>query len=38
MPETMALFSSTKNLIKETKKVEKLESLEVAEMVLVQCI
>ena len=34
----MALFSSTKSLIKERKKVEKLESLEVVEMVLVQCI
>ena len=36
-PETMKLFSSTKELIDTTKNGEKVPSLEVLEVVLVQC-
>ena len=36
-PETMKLFGSTKKLIDTTKNREKVESLEVVEVVLVQC-
>ena len=36
-PETMKLFGSTKILIDKTKNGEKVPSLEVAEVVLVQC-
>ena len=36
-PETMKLFSSTKKLIDKTKNGEKVPSLEVVEVVLVQC-
>ena len=36
-PETMRLFGSTKKLIDKTKKGEKVPSLEVVEVVLVQC-
>ena len=36
-PETMKLFVSTKILIDKTKNGEKVPSLEVAEVVLVQC-
>ena len=37
MPETMKLFGSTKKLIDKTKSGEKVPSLEVVEVVLVQC-
>ena len=37
IPETMKLFGSTKKLIDKTKNGEKVPSLEVAEVVLVQC-
>ena len=37
MPETMKLFGSTKKLIDKTKNGEKVLSLEVVEVVLVQC-
>ena len=37
MPETMKLFGSIKKLIDKTKSGEKLPSLEVAEVFLVQC-
>ena len=37
MPETMKLFGSTKKLIYKTKNGENLPSLEVVEVVLVQC-
>ena len=37
MPETMELFSSTKKLIDKIKNGEKVPSLEVAEVVIVQC-
>ena len=36
-PETMKLFGSTKKLIDKTKNGEKVPSLEVVEVVLVQC-
>ena len=36
-PETMKFFGSTKKLIDKTKKGEKVPSLEVVEVVLVQC-
>ena len=36
-PETMKLFGSTKKLIDKTKTGEKIWSLEVVEVVLVQC-
>ena len=36
-PETMKLFGSTKKLIDKTKSGEKVRSLEVVEVVLVQC-
>ena len=36
-PETMKLFSSTKKLIDKTKNREDVPSLEVVEVVLVQC-
>ena len=36
-PETMKLFGSTKKLIGKTKNGEKLPSLQVVEVVLVQC-
>ena len=36
-PETMRLFGSTKKLIDKTKNGEKVTSLEVFEVVLVQC-
>ena len=36
-PETMTLFGSTKKLIDKTKNGEKVPSLEVAEVVLIQC-
>ena len=36
-PETMKLFGSTKNLTRKTKNGEKVPSLEVVEVVLVQC-
>ena len=36
-PETMKLFGSTKKLIDTTKNREKVQSLEVVEVVLVQC-
>ena len=36
-PETMKLFGSTKKLIDKTKNWEKVPSLEVVEVVLVQC-
>ena len=36
-PETMKLFGSTKKLIGKTKSGEKVRSLEVVEVVLVQC-
>ena len=36
-PETMKLFGSTKKLINKTKNEEKVPSLEVIEVVLVQC-
>ena len=36
-PETMKLFGSTKKLIDKKNNREKLESLEVVEVVLVQC-
>ena len=37
MPETIKLFGSTKKLIDKTKNREKVPSLEVAEVALVQC-
>ena len=37
MPETMKLFGSTKKLIDKTKNGENVPSLEVAEVVFVQC-
>ena len=37
IPETKKLFGSTKNLIGKTKNREKVLSLEVFEVVLVQC-
>ena len=37
MPETMKLFGSTKKLIYKTKNGEKVPTLEVVEVVLVQC-
>ena len=37
MPETKKLFVSTKKLIDKTKTEENLQSLEVIEVVLVQC-
>ena len=37
IPETMKLFGSTKKLIEKTKNWENVPSLEVAEVVLVQC-
>ena len=37
MPETMKLFGSTKKLMDKTKNGEKVPSLEVAEVDLVQC-
>ena len=37
MSETMKLFGSTKRLIDETKNEENVPSLEVLEVVLVQC-
>ena len=37
MPEIMKLFGSTKKLIDKTKKGQKVSSLEVVEVVLVQC-
>ena len=37
MPETMKLFGSTKKSIDKTKIREKVQSLEVVEVVLVQC-
>ena len=37
MPETMKLFGSTKKLIYKTKNGENLPSLEVVEIVLIQC-
>ena len=36
-PETMKIFGSIKNLIEKTKSEEKVPSLEVVEVVLVQC-
>ena len=36
-PETMKLFGSTKKIIDKTKNGEKVSSLEVVEVVLVQC-
>ena len=36
-PETIMLFGSTKNLINQTKNGESVPSLEVVEVVLVQC-
>ena len=36
-PETMKLFGSTKKLIDTTKNREKVQSLEVVEVVLFQC-
>ena len=36
-PETMKLFASTKKLIDKSKNREKVRSLEVVEVVLVQC-
>ena len=36
-PETMKLFRSTKKLIDKTKNAEKVSSLEVVEVILVQC-
>ena len=36
-PETMKWFDSTKKLIEKTKNGEKLPSLELVEVVLVQC-
>ena len=36
-PERIGLFGSTKKLIDKTKNGEKIPSLEVAEVVLVQC-
>ena len=36
-PETMKLFGSTKNLIDKTKNGENVPSLEVFEVLLVQC-
>ena len=37
MPETMKLFGSTKRLIDNTKNGENVPSLEIVEVVLVQC-
>ena len=37
IPETMKLFGSTKKLIHKTKNGENVPSLEVVEVVLVQC-
>ena len=37
MPETIKLFDSTKQLIEQTKNGENITSLEVVEVVLVQC-
>ena len=37
MPETMKLFGSTKKLIYKTKNGENVPSLEVVEIVLIQC-
>ena len=37
MSETMKLFGSTKKIIDKTKNVEKVPSLDVVELVLVQC-
>ena len=37
MPETIKLFGSTKELIEKTKTGEEVPSLEVVEVVLVQC-
>ena len=37
MPETMKLFGSAKKLVGKTKKAEKVPSLEIVEVVLVQC-
>ena len=37
MPETMNLFGSTKKLINKRKKGENVSSLEIVEVVLVQC-
>ena len=37
MPQTMKLFGNTKKLIDKTKNGEKVPSLEVVEVVLVQC-
>ena len=36
-PETMKLFGSTKKLMDKTKNVENVPSLQVVEVVLVQC-
>ena len=36
-PETVELFGSTKKLLDKTKNGEKITSLEVVEVVLVQC-
>ena len=36
-PKTMKLFGSTKNLVKKTKKGEKVPSLELIEVVLLHC-
>ena len=36
-PETVKLFGSTKKLLDKTKNGEKITSLEVVEVVLVQC-
>ena len=37
MPEAMKLFGSTKKIVDKTKNAEKVPSLEVFEIVLVQC-